>query len=157
MREAHGVDAHFEHDRHVFVVMLFRERVPDAVAVLVAADAAQRQALAVQEKALVGIDAEETQAERLLHAVDFLAAAQQDDFGAVQERIFAAVPQARIFHVELDFRPGGGVRGNGDRAVFFLHDFSVGENARADADVRGNVGAVGKRRDDADGRLTRRR
>ena len=67
--KANGVGANLLDEFHVLAVHLGREGIANALAVLVARDAAQRVAAAVQEEALVGVDVEAANAKVAAHGI----------------------------------------------------------------------------------------
>ena len=64
MRKPDGIGTHFTNQLHVFVMMLCRNRISDALPVLMPGHAAQRVWLPVQEKSLFRVHAECAHAKR---------------------------------------------------------------------------------------------
>ena len=96
MGQSHGVDTHLTHDACILVVVFVAQGVAHFRPLLMAVDALQSQVFAVEEEALVGVHLEIAQAQRLFHAVDFLAVFAERHLSAVDERICRAVPEMRF-------------------------------------------------------------
>ena len=101
--QADGVGADLADQVHILLVHLFGQRVADAAAVLMAGHAVQRVLAAVEEEALLGIDAEAAHAEAAADLVHRLAVLDQLQGGGVQVGVLNAVPQVDAgddqFHV----------------------------------------------------------
>ena len=103
MGQADGVGADLADQVHILLVHLFGQRVADAAAVLMAGHAVQRVLAAVEEEALLGIDAEAAHAEAAADLVHRLTVLDQLQGGGVQVGVLNAVPQVDAgddqFHV----------------------------------------------------------
>ena len=115
VRKAHGRRAQLADEVDVAAVVLFVQRVANALPVLVAGNAAQRVFLPVEQEAAVRVDCKRAAAEAGADAVEHGLPVEQLHPGGVQVRVLAPVPAAR----PLDRQRAGGLlrarlrRGNG--------------------------------------------
>ena len=104
MREADCVDAHLADHVHVLEVHLLRQRVADALAVLVAGYAVERVFFAVEVESRLGITGKIPHAESGLHTVNFFFVHSEDRLRGVEIRVFDTVPHPCVFDAHLSVR-----------------------------------------------------
>ena len=114
------------------LLMFFRGQGPAHVQpVLMAGNAVQRVALAVQEEPALGVHMEAAEAEGLGHGVLLGAVGHKAQPGGVQVGVGPAVPQVRVFHLEVQHGVAFGRGfGFGHRAAFGVGQHGLDGAAR---------------------------
>ena len=136
VREADGVGTDLLDELHVLAVHLGREGIADALAVLVARDAAQRVAAPVQEEAPVGVDVEAANAKAAAHGIRGHAGNLKREGRGVEVGILDAIPAMDVFDDERDV---GHAVGHGSARGGHLGSPGVGETDAHDGALRGRA------------------
>lgn len=134
VRQADGVGAHVAHDFDVAQVVGLGEGGELAFPLLVAADAAELQVLAVEEEALVGVDADVAHAEGLGDAVFTHA-----DGEGVEEGVSHAVPAVGVGDGDGDAGGVGALGGEGLSGDLDGHGLRLAGGV-GEGDVHGQLG-----------------
>ena len=106
VREAHRVDAHLADHIHILEMHLLRQRVADALAVLVAGYAVERVFFAVEIESRLGIGGKIPHAESCLDAVLLFSVHRQDRLRRVEIRVPDAVPEPYIVDAQFHIPAG---------------------------------------------------